>query len=370
MMKIVKTITLQDLGYDGFFDSAYESARADGVFPARVIAEHKEVYRVKDAEGEYLARITGKHRFSARKREDYPAVGDWVTISKPDGENAVIRAVLPRKTLLRKKYSGKRDIQIIAANIDAAFVVESLDRDYSLNRFERYFVLAREGGIEPVAVLNKADLLSEAELEKAIEETRKRFPGIDVIATSILAERGIGALAGRMSKGKTYCFLGSSGVGKSSIINRLLEENTLKTGEVGEATGRGKHTTTAREMYFLPARENSGAGGEGGAIVIDNPGTREVGVADAEEGLENVFGEITRLSGECKYADCTHTHEPGCAVTRALGQGELDEGRYRNYLKLRKENEYYEMTDVEKREKDRKFGKFVKKILDGKRSEE
>ncbi len=345
-------IKLEDIGYDQFFDSKWKSLGLTNSSTARVIAEHKEAYKVKNSYGEYLAKITGKQIFNATERSDYPAVGDWVVITELDKERAVIQNILPRKTILQKKYSGKQDIQIIATNIDVAFIIESLDRDYNLNRFERYLVLANEGGIKPAIVLNKTDLVSEAELNQRIDQIKNRFADVDIISTSNITERGLDALMNYITKGKTYCFIGSSGVGKSSLINKLLKSDVIKIREVSDSTGRGKHTTTSREMYFL----------ENGGIVIDNPGTREVGIADASVGIENIFDEITLLSKGCKYADCTHMHEPGCAVLKAIEDGKLDENKYQNYIKLKKENEFYQMSDFEKRKKDRKFGQFVKKV--------
>lgn len=347
----IAKIELEDLGYDRFFDLKRESLDLANFSIARVIAEHKEAYRVKDSGGEYSAKITGKQIFNATERADYPAVGDWVAITKLDDERAVIHDILPRKTILQKKYSHRQDIQIIATNIDVALIVESLDRDFNLNRFERYLVLASEGGIKPAVVLNKIDLVSEDELNQKIEQVKSRFKNIDIISTSAFTEQGLSGLMNYITRGKTYCFLGSSGVGKSSLINKLLRRSAIKIREISESTGRGKHTTTARGMYFL----------KNGGIVIDNPGTREVGIAEAGAGIENVFDEITHLSKKCRYADCTHIHESDCAVLKAIENGELDEAQYQNYIKLKKENEFYEMTNFEKREKDRKFGQFVKK---------
>ncbi len=211
---------------------------------ARVTSEHKGAYTVKNPSGEFLARITGKQMFDATKREDFPAVGDWVTITELDDEKAVIHKVLPRKTILRKKYTGKEEAQVIAANIDVAFVVESVDRDYNLNRLERYFVLAREGKVEPIVVLNKIDLISEEELKIKIDEIKERFSDVEIVLTSAVAKQGLDELERRIEKGKTYCFIGSSGVGKSSLINKLLGSNEIKTGEIGSHSGRGKHVTT------------------------------------------------------------------------------------------------------------------------------
>ncbi|MFH0797643.1 MAG: ribosome small subunit-dependent GTPase A [Candidatus Omnitrophota bacterium] len=344
---------LEDLGY-GTFESNLKKLDLDGCLVARVIAEYKEAYRVRSVTGEYLAKITGKQMFNALSRADYPAVGDWVAITELNKEQAVINRILPRKTILRRKYSNKQESQIIATNIDVAFVIESVDRDYNLNRFERYFVLARDGNIKPAIVLNKIDLVSDAELNLKMDQIKDRFNDVDIILTSAIAERGLDKLMRYIIRGKTYCFLGSSGVGKSSLINKLLGRNSIKIREISRRTGRGKHATTSREIYFL----------ENGGIVIDNPGMREVGMADSGAGIEDVFDEITSLSKNCKYVNCTHTHEPGCAVLDAVKSKELDENKYSNYVKLKKETEYYSMTELEKRRKDRQFGKFVKKTLE------
>lgn len=342
--------TLEDLGYDGFFES---NRGTDGLPVARVIVEHKQAYRVKNAEGEYLAKITGKHMFTASSRDDYPAVGDWVAITDLGEGQAVIRRVLPRKTILKRKSSGKHEIQIIATNIDTAFIIESADRDYNLNRFERYIAIAKDGGIRPIIVLNKIDLISKDELESRITQVRNRFAELDFIGTSTLTHEGLEALKASIAKGKTYCFLGSSGVGKSSLINQLIGQEVIETSQIS-SPGRGRHTTTRREMYFL----------EAGGIVIDNPGMREVGMTEVGDGIHSLFDEITSLARQCKYADCTHIHEPGCAVLAAVKSGQLDEDQYRNYLHLKKEAEYYEMTEQQKRQKESEFGKFVKKAKD------
>lgn len=354
MTQNIKKINLEDLGYDTFFGSDIKKSELADYKIARIIAEYKEAYKARSLDGEYLAKISGKHAFHASSRNDYPAVGDWVLTSPLDPNTALINRILPRKTILRKKYSNKQDSQIIATNIDVAFIIESLDRDYNLNRFERYLVLIKDGHINPAIVLNKIDLISDAELDEIINKIKNRFKNIDIFPTSSFLKRGVNELRQYIRSGNTYCFLGSSGVGKSSLINELLENNTIKTGEISHRTGRGKHTTTSRETYFL----------ENGGILIDNPGMREVGMADSEEGINDVFEEISILSKNCKFANCTHTHEPGCAILKAVESEELDERKYSNYLKLKKEAEYYSMTKLEKRRKDQQFGKFLKKSLE------
>lgn len=343
----------EDLGYNDFFELKRNFLELEKYSIARVISEYKGAYKVKDINGEYLAKVTGKKIFNATKREDYPAVGDWVAVTMPDKEMAIIHEILPRQTILYKKYSNKQDTQIIATNIDTAFIVESVDRDYNLNRFERYLVLINEGKIKPVIILNKIDLISEKELNQKIDQIKNRFDDIDIISTSTISDQGLDELIYYIERGKTYCFLGSSGIGKSSLINKLIGEDKIKTKEISASTHKGKHTTTNREMYFL----------ENGGIVIDNPGTREVGIAGASTGIDNVFDEIVDLAKNCKYADCTHTQESSCAVLEAVKIKKIDEEKYLNYIKLKKETEYYEMTDIERRGKDRKFGKFVKNSL-------
>ncbi len=357
-------ITNEDLGYDDFFESNRKKLKLDGFSVARVTGEYKGSYKVKNASGEYLAKVTGKQRFNALSREDYPAVGDWVAVTLLNAEQAVIQGILPRKTLIKRVHGDKsrngrkNEVQVIASNIDTAFIVESLDRDFNLNRFERYFVIAKEAGVKPVIVLNKTDLVSEEELDSKLAEIKNRFKETEIIKTSALKNDGVEELRKYMEKGKTCCFLGSSGAGKSSLINKLLGENIIKTKEIGSRSFRGKHTTTGREMYFLENDPDSLSAI--GGIVIDNPGIREVGIADAGEGLDNFFDEITALGEKCKFADCSHESEPGCEVLSALNSGKLHAKKYSNYISLKKESEYNEMTEWEKREKDRRFGKFIK----------
>jgi len=345
-----KEIKMEDLGYDTFFESNHYKLKLEEFSVARVIVEYRGAYKVKNINGEFLAKITGKQMFNAQGREDYPAVGDWVAITELNKEQAVIHKVLPRRTVIKRKSNNKNEIQIIATNIDVAFVVESVDRDYNLNRFERYFAIANDGGISPVIVLNKIDLISKEELDSKLVEIKKRFNNIDVILASTIADKGLNELKKYIIKRKTYCFLGSSGVGKSSLINKLLGKDIIKTENISLGNNKGKHTTTNREMYFL----------ESGGIVIDNPGMREVGMTDTNVGIDNLFNEITTLAKKCKFVDCTHIHEPGCEILSALKSGKLHKDKYSNYINLKKETEFYNMSEVERNEKDYKFGKFIK----------
>jgi ribosome biogenesis GTPase len=340
----------EPLGFNQFFDDRRIGLGVSLGNIARVTAEHRGAYEIINLDGEFRAVVSGKLMLTALCRDDYPAVGDWVVVKGGIEGSKVIEAILPKQTFLRKKYSGKDEAQLIAANVDVAFIVESMDRDYNMNRFERYIVLALEGGVRPVIVLNKSDLIAEAELSARIDQLCKRFYDIEVLQTTTLAQDGLSDLSNYIQKGKTYCFLGSSGVGKSSIINKLLGQNSIATKEIGVKTGRGRHTTTAREMYFTSK----------GGIIIDNPGSREVGIVDFGRGSKELFIDIEKLAEQCKFKDCNHAKEQGCAVLAAVDSGYIDASQYENYLKLRKETEYYEMSSQERRQKDKKFGKFIK----------
>lgn len=347
----------EDLGYNIFFESNRHKLGLDKFSVARVIFESRGAYKIKNTNEEYFAKITGKQMFEASGREDYPAVGDWVAIKELGNGQAVIQSILPRKTLIKRSHgdksrtNGKKETQIIATNIDVAFIVESVDRDYNLNRFERYFAIVRGGGVTPAIVLNKTDLISKEELDKRLIQIKNRIPDITTILTSTINNDGLGDLKKYIEKGKTYCFLGSSGVGKSSLVNKLLGKDVIKTDNISSYSGRGKHITTNRQMYFL----------KNGGIVIDNPGIREVGLTDMGEGINDFFDEKTLLSRKCKYVDCTHTHEPGCKILAAVKSGKLDEEKYSNYINLKKEAEYLETTDIEKKKKEHQFGKFIKR---------
>ncbi|NTW61542.1 ribosome small subunit-dependent GTPase A [Candidatus Saccharibacteria bacterium] len=350
MSEANKVSRLGSLGYDRFFEDSRLNLDVNIDQIARVSAEHRGAYEIINLDGEFRATVSGKFMLNASRRNDYPAVGDWVIVKDSLEDAKVIESILPRRTFLRKKYSGKDEAQLIASNVDVAFIVESMNRDYNVNRFERYIVLALEGGVRPVVILNKSDLIADTELSARIEQLRQRFHDVDILRTSVLTDDGLSELSNYIKNGSTYCFLGSSGVGKSSIINKLINKDSIETKEIGSKTGRGRHTTTAREMYFTS---------EGG-IIIDNPGSREVGIIDFGSGSKELFIDIEKLAGECKFKDCRHINEKGCAVLAAIDSGYIDASQYENYLKLRSETEHYEMSSQERRQKDKKFGKYIK----------
>ena len=339
---------LERLGYNQFFDESRLGIGAEIGQVARVTAEHKGIYEIMNDSGTHQASVTGRRMLIAASRDDYPAVGDWVIINNND-DTKVIFNILPRKTTLHKRYGGKDESQLILANVDIAFIVESVDRDYSLNRFERYVVLAKEGGVKPVIILNKSDLITKEELQAKIEEINERFGNIDVLSTSAVADADVSKLSQLINNGATCCFLGSSGVGKSSLISKLVNIDSIITTEISEKTGRGKHTTTSRQMYFT----------KNGGIIIDNPGSREVGVVNSERGISEVFVDIESIASGCKYKNCSHIKEQGCAIMQALNDGVVSASQYDNYIKLKKETEHYELSNYGKRQKDKKFGKFI-----------
>jgi len=317
----------------------------------RVISEHKERYIVKTENGEFDAEITGNMRFSAKNREDFPAVGDWVALTVYDSGFSIIHKILPRFSIISRQAVGHSgEIQIIAANIDYALLVQAVDRDFNINRLERYLTICYSSKVKPIIVLTKTDLINEQTKAEIIESINQRINNIPVFAISNETQDGYEALKQVIEKGKTFCMLGSSGVGKSTLTNILSGRNVMKTDSISESTNKGRHVTSHRELIVL----------ENGGILIDNPGMREVGIVDNAGGLESAFDAIFRLSQSCRYKDCTHTSETGCSVIEAVENGELDKSSYENFLKLEKEKIHFESSVLEKRKKDKEFGKMLK----------
>lgn len=342
---------LEDLGYNQELESYRKENGLESLSVGRVISEHRDRYVVKNTKGDWEAELLGNLRFAAESRADLPAVGDWVAISEYDRDKVLIHSIFPRKSILQRQAIGKKgERQIIATNIDAALIVQAVDRDFSINRFERYVTICNASDIQPVLLLNKIDLVDKETLSELIQSVRKRVKDLPFYTLSNQTKEGVEILKKIILPGKTYCLLGSSGVGKSSLLNTLAESSIMKTDSISEHSNRGQHVTTHRELRVL----------ESGGIIIDNPGMREVGITESAEGLEMTFEEISQLARECKYKDCSHISEIGCAVKAAVEKGELDESTYQNYLRMEREREHFESTVAEKRKKDKEFGKMVK----------
>ena len=298
---------------------------------SRILSQEKGIYRLISSQGEKLGEISGKFHYDVRSKAEYPAVGDFVMADWNDqGGNAVIRHVLPRKSCFIRKAAGvKSEEQVVAANIDIVFLCMSLNNDFNLRRLERYLSSAWDSGAVPVIVLTKADLCMD--LESRIYEVSSVAMGVDILVTTAMEEKGFEQILPYIDHGKTVAFIGSSGVGKSTMINCLLGEKRLDTNGLRN-DDKGRHTTTRRDLILLP----------GGGMVIDTPGMRELGMWNAEEGIERAFSDIDKLAEECRFHDCTHSGEPGCAIQKALEDGVLSMERWRSYQKLRAENAYAE----------------------------
>jgi ribosome biogenesis GTPase / thiamine phosphate phosphatase len=344
-------MTLRNLGFDAWFAAQRGDMPQQGCPIARVTTVDRGGYLVRTESGEIPAELAGKFRFEVQSASDLPCVGDWVTVQCHNADTlAIIHGVFPRKTILRRKCAGKSvDFQMIAANIDVAFVVQSCHFDFNLRRLDRYLAAVHDGHIEPILLLTKTDLISPAELDQMMASIKQNGIAARVLALSNLTGAGFDDFQQALVPGQTYCLLGSSGVGKTTLINRLIGRDAFGTKTVS-GTGEGTHVTSRRQLIILGT----------GAMLIDTPGMREFGLLGATDGVDQSFEDIRVLSTNCRYADCRHTHEPGCAIRKAVDNGELNGDRYLSYLKLKKESDYYAMSYVDKRKKDKAFGRFVK----------
>jgi ribosome biogenesis GTPase len=342
---------LEDLGYNNKLKLFRIEQNLNNFEIGRIITEHKERYIVKTTKNEFEAEITGNMRFTAKSREDFPAVGDWVALTMNDLNFAIIHKILPRFSIIKRQAVGQfGEIQIIATNIDYAFLVQAVDRDFNINRLERYLTICNSSKVSPIIVLSKTDVINEQKISEIIDNVKQRIKNVPVIAISNETKIGYEAIKKVIEKGKTYCMLGSSGVGKSTLLNNLSGRTIMRTDAISQSTNKGRHVTSHRELIIL----------ENGGIIIDNPGMREVGIADTTSGLEITFDTIVELSQNCKFKDCTHINEIGCSVLEALKKGEIDRVSYENYMKMKREKAYFESTIEERRKKDKEFGKMVK----------
>jgi len=346
-------LDLATLGWNPFFDHYFDGFRTQGLSPARIAREYRQSYLVLCEHGELSAQVSGKLRHSALERSDLPAVGDWVVIQpRLDEGKATIHAVLPRKSSFSRKVAGAlTEEQIVAANVDTVFLVSGLDSDFNVRRIERYLTLAWDCGAVPVIVLNKADLC--AEVDTCVAEAESIAFGVPIHPISAKEKQRLTVLHQYLKSGETVALLGSSGVGKSTLINSLLGVERQRVGSVREFDGKGRHVTTHRELVLLPS----------GAVVIDNPGMRELQMWGGDEGLTETFDDIEQMIARCRFSDCRHDGEPGCAVRAALEEGTMDQARFRSYLKLQREIRYVERRRDQKassveREKWKKLGKW------------
>ena len=351
-------VTIEILGWDARWTEVWKAHRHDGddTVPARVVLESQHIYRVHTGEAEVLARVTGRVRHKLGSREAFPAVGDWVAMKTAAATEEMSRIVevLPRRGRFVRKAAGTTsEAQVVAANVDVVFLVSGLDHDFNVRRIERYLLAALEGGASPVVVLNKADL--PRDVDQARADLGPVAGQVPVELVSAHTGLGLEALRRHIGPGRTAAFLGSSGVGKSTLINRLMGHDVQRTAAVRESDSKGRHTTTHRELVILP----------GGGLLIDTPGMRELQLWDVSTGLDDAFEDIGALGIDCRFRDCTHDTEPGCAVKTAVTEGRLSAERHANYLRLRKEvtSKPVEEADIKAEAERRREGRVASKAL-------
>jgi ribosome biogenesis GTPase len=346
---------LEELGFDNWFKERMGEGAGAAFEPARIAAVDRDRYLVLGRMGEAAAQSAGKLLYLSESSLELPCVGDWVLVQyHNEGALAIVHDVLPRKTVLKRKAAGREvDFQLIAANIDTAFIVQSCDDNFNIRRLERYLAVVNQEGTVPIVLLSKSDLNTPEELEQKVSALQSAGINDKVIAFSNMQDGGWDQIGAALEAGKTYCLLGSSGVGKTTLLNHLLGEEQYATKAVREKDSRGRHTTVRRQLTRLTS----------GAMIIDNPGMRELAVMDVQEGIEQSFADIQALTANCRFRDCTHKNEKGCAVLEAIERGDLSEERHRSYLKLLKESQFYEMSYVERRRRDKKFGVMIKSVM-------
>lgn len=335
---------LRTLGWDDTIAQQFAPHADKGLVPARIILEHQHIYRVQTADADTLAHVAGGMRHRAAGRHEFPAVGDWVALKPPTpGHRAVIQAILPRKSKFSRKVAGDTTVeQVVAANVDTVFIVMGLDGDFSVRRVERYLITTWDGGATPVVVLNKTDVCPD--VAAAVASVEAVAGGVPVIAISTRHDTDMQALEPFLAPGRTIALLGSSGVGKSTIVNRLMGQDVQRTREVREHDQSGRHTTTHRQLIPLPT----------GALLVDTPGMRELQLWDGDSGVAAVFEDVESLAPGCRFTDCLHDSEPGCAVKRAVEQGQLGADRLESYRQLQRERRFLASRVDEKAAQDRK----------------
>jgi ribosome biogenesis GTPase / thiamine phosphate phosphatase len=350
---------MESIGYSDWFKSRVNGERIAAHDIARITSVHKGSYTVTKGNGDIFAELSGNLIYCSESASELPTTGDWVYADFYDNDtHAIIYDVFPRKTFLKRKAAGKLvDFQLIAANIDVAFIIQSLNDNFNLRRLERYLVMINESGVKPIVLLSKCDLLPKEEIEEIKEKVLDVAPQITVIEFSNLSQKNIDLVTSSLTSGFTYCLLGSSGVGKTTLLNSIIGNDKFETQSVSKIQSKGRHTTTSRQLVQL----------ENGAMIIDTPGMRELGSMPVDNGLDETFSEIIELSQSCKFSNCSHTNEKGCAILTAIKNSDLSEQRYQNYLKMKKESEFNQMSYLEKRKKDKNFGKLIKTTMKNKR---
>ena len=352
--------SIKKLGFGKWLQDTVDPVDLNKFDIARVMAVHKDSYLINNGENDVFAELIGKMVFTANSPIDYPAVGDWVFATFYDENTfSIIHNLLPRKSLLKRKTPGKKiDFQLIATNIDVAFIVQSLGANFNLRRLERYLVMVKESNIEPVILLSKSDLLDAENIANRIAEIHRIMPSLHVQPFSNENESGLKKIKDLLAPRQTYCLLGSSGVGKTTLLNKLIGESIFTTKTVRQKDSKGRHATTYRQLIMLDCE----------AMLIDTPGMRELGNFSVETGIDETFSEITELSKRCQFNDCIHINEKGCAVIEAVENGQVPEKRYQNYIKIKKESNYNEMSYLEKKQKDKQFGKLIKSVMKQKKT--
>ncbi|MGD9153794.1 MAG: ribosome small subunit-dependent GTPase A [Gammaproteobacteria bacterium] len=353
-------MSLELVGWNSIFEFYFDELKKPDLVPARISSEDKGSYMLMTDQGELRGKISGSYRYSAKNRVDFPVVGDWAAVEIYSSDSvAIIHELLPRRTIMSRKVSGDSiEEQPLVANIDYAFIVSGLDGDFNLRRIERYLTLAWDSNAKPVIILNKVDLIKdEGELNRIREQIDTIALGVPVHFISPISNNGMVELNTYFNNNQTIALLGSSGVGKSTITNRLLGEEYQKTASTRISDSKGRHTTTRRQLFLLP----------NGGLLVDTPGMRELQLWVDEKGLDSSFSDIEALAENCRFTDCSHNQEPGCAVQEAIAQNRLDIERFHNYQKLQKEVRYLskkqEETSWDSRLEDRKFGKYRHSVL-------
>lgn len=347
--------SLEALGLCAWFKNQLDGEMLARHALARVISVHKDSYIISKGTADVFAELSGHLLYTVDAPIALPTTGDWVYADFYDDDtHAIIHDIVPRKTLLKRKAAGKLvDYQLIAANIDVAFIMQSVDFNFNLSRLERYLVMVNESNITPVILLSKCDLIAPAEVDAIRQSIINIAPHTTLLAFSNLTGEYLNSIKDLLTPAHTHCLLGSSGVGKTTLLNSLLGRADYQTQTVSKKENKGRHTTTSRELIILDT----------GAMIIDTPGMRELGNLSVDTGLDETFNEIKALELQCRFSNCSHTGEKGCAILAAINTGELSEKRYRNYLKMKNELAFNEMSYAEKRKKDKDFGKLVKTTM-------